>query len=105
AAVEKAGYQASLPEPAVPPATSSDAPAEAGARGQPASDLAQDELKRKALVSLGIGLVLMTLMYVPLNLDLALLAPVLLIAATVVQFWAGRIFYRAAWAAASHGST
>jgi Cu+-exporting ATPase len=33
------------------------------------------------------------------------LAPILLIAATIVQFWAGRIFYTAAWAAAKHGST
>ena len=33
------------------------------------------------------------------------LAPLLLIAATVVQFWAGGVFYRAAWAAAKHGGT
>jgi Cu+-exporting ATPase len=36
---------------------------------------------------------------------MALLAPVWLILATVVQFWAGASFYRAAWAAARHGAT
>ena len=44
-------------------------------------------------------------MYLPLGIDMAVLAPLLLIAATVVQFWAGGIFYRAAWAAARHGGT
>ncbi|MGH2549366.1 MAG: copper-translocating P-type ATPase, partial [Thermomicrobiales bacterium] len=29
----------------------------------------------------------------------------LLIAATIVQFWAGRVFYRATWAALKHGAT
>jgi len=48
---------------------------------------------------------MMALMYLPLRLDMTLLAPVLLIAATVVQVWAGRVFYRAAWAAAKHGGT
>jgi Cu+-exporting ATPase len=33
------------------------------------------------------------------------LAPILLIAATVIQFWAGSEFYRQAWAAARHGAT
>ena len=64
-----------------------------------------DDLKRKALVSLAIGAAMMALMYLPLNLDMLLLAPVLLIAATVVQVWAGGTFYRAAWTAAKHGST
>ncbi|HEY8885720.1 MAG TPA: heavy metal translocating P-type ATPase, partial [Chloroflexota bacterium] len=64
-----------------------------------------DNLKRKALVSLVVGLGMMALMYLPLSLDMTILAPVLLIAATVIQFWAGRIFYQTAWAAARHGST
>ncbi|MDE3077386.1 MAG: copper-translocating P-type ATPase, partial [Chloroflexota bacterium] len=40
-----------------------------------------------------------------LPVDRVLLAPLLLIAATVIQFWAGGQFYRAAWAAAKHGTT
>ncbi|MBC8163650.1 MAG: copper-translocating P-type ATPase, partial [Roseiflexaceae bacterium] len=40
-----------------------------------------------------------------LGLDMLLLAPLLLIAATIVQVWAGRGFYNAAWAAAKHGGT
>jgi Cu+-exporting ATPase len=34
-----------------------------------------------------------------------LIAPLLLIAASIVQFWAGAVFYRATWAAARHGAT
>jgi len=64
-----------------------------------------DELKRKSFVSLGVGLAMMALMYLPLGIDMLLLAPALLIAATIIQFWAGRGFYQAAWAAAKHGST
>jgi len=63
------------------------------------------DLRRKSLVSLGAGLVMMAVMYLPLSLDMALIAPLLLITAAVVQFWAGAVFYRAAWAAARHGST
>ena len=63
------------------------------------------DLRRKSLVSLGAGLVMMAVMYLPLRLDMALIAPLLLITAAVVQFWAGGVFYRAAWAAARHGST
>ncbi|MGI8829155.1 MAG: heavy metal translocating P-type ATPase [Candidatus Limnocylindria bacterium] len=63
------------------------------------------ELRRKSLVSLGIGLVMMAVMYLPLSLDMLLVAPLLLIAAAFVQFWAGSVFYRATWAAARHGST
>src|SRR5258708_37802915 len=45
------------------------------------------------------------LMYLPLNIPMDVLARVLLIVATLVQFWAGGPIYRAAWAAARHGST
>jgi Cu+-exporting ATPase len=68
-------------------------------------EVSTDDLKRKSLVSLAIGVAMMALMYLPLELDMQLLAPVLLIAATVVQVWAGATFYRAAWAVAKHGST
>ncbi|HVB65684.1 MAG TPA: heavy metal translocating P-type ATPase, partial [Nitrolancea sp.] len=64
-----------------------------------------DDMKRKSLVSLGVGLVMMALMYLPFHIDPLVLGPFLLIAATIIQFWAGRIFYQAAWASAKHGST
>jgi P-type Cu+ transporter len=47
----------------------------------------------------------MALMYLPLNVPMDVLAPVLLIVATAVQFWAGAPIYQAAWAAARHGGT
>ena len=64
-----------------------------------------DDLGRKWKTSLVVGIVMMALMYLPLGIDIVLLAPLLLIAATIVQFWAGRVFYDAAWAAGRHGST
>jgi P-type Cu+ transporter len=63
-------------------------------------------LKRKWQVTLGVGLGLMVLMYVPLYLDtMDWLMPAILVVATVVQFWAGQDIYAAAWAAARHRST
>ena len=112
AAVEKAGYQLGpleFPEPALPAAM--DVMEGAALASEPIDRHALERareiagLKRKALVSLAVGAVMMALMYLPLGLDMTLLAPALLIAATVVQVWAGRVFYGAAWAAAKHGTT
>ena len=66
-----------------------------------------DGLRNKSLVSLAVGLVMMGLMYLPLpfGIEMMDLAPFLLIAGTVIQFWAGSIFFKAAWAAARHGAT
>ena len=63
------------------------------------------DMKRKSLVSLAVGIVMMVLMYVSLPISERTLAPILLIAATVVQVWAGRVFYQQAWIAAKHRST
>lgn len=113
-AVEKAGYtigELPAPSPSVgsrqaPVSTASaDAPAD---RQERARQHEMDDLKRKWQVSLVVGLAMMALMYLPLGsleLSLRTLAPGLLIAATIVQFWAGRVFYQAAWAAGKHGST
>ena len=110
AAVEKAGYKLGA-APAAPAAIAAGVAADASApaAAQDAHDLERqrelDDLGRKWKVSLVVGLVMMGLMFLPLGLDLTLLAPVLLIASTLVQFWAGRVFYEAAWAAGRHGST
>ncbi|MBA2520744.1 MAG: heavy metal translocating P-type ATPase, partial [Chloroflexia bacterium] len=109
AAVEKAGYQVgALPTPSAirgtstaPSAPAAD-PADARARER---DREIADLKRKSLVSLVVGLVMMGLMFIPSPIAMMDLAPLLLIAATVVQFWAGKVFYQAAWAAAKHGGT
>ncbi|MDQ3410531.1 MAG: heavy metal translocating P-type ATPase, partial [Chloroflexota bacterium] len=109
AAVEKAGYQVgALPTPSAirgtstaPSAPAAD-PADARARER---DREIADLKRKSLVSLVVGLVMMGLMFIPSPVAMMELAPLLLIAATVVQFWAGKVFYQAAWAAAKHGGT
>src|SRR5438067_6581197 len=64
-----------------------------------------DDLKRKWTLSLAAGVLMMGVMYAPLDLPVDIVAPLLLIAATVVQFWAGGPIYAAAWAAARHGTT
>ncbi len=103
AAVESAGYGVG-PLP--------DVPADESPRATEATDAEDGErdrelhtLKRKWQVSLTAGLSMMVLMYVPLPIDaMDLLMPALLVVATIIQFWAGGVFYGAAWAAARHGA-
>jgi Cu+-exporting ATPase len=64
-----------------------------------------DGLRRRALVGLAAGLAMLAIMVLPLHLDMMQVDPLLLVVATVVQFWAGGTVYRAAWNAARHGST
>ena len=107
AAVEKAGYRLGAGQQA---AVAQPPPSTAGVAAREPADAREIErarhitdLRRKSLVSLGIGLVMMALMFLPLGISMDILAPALLIAATIVQFWAGHEFYRAAWAAGRHG--
>ena len=111
AAVEKAGYkvgevterrEASSAEGAG--ASRDDTSAEADARERERERELSD-LKRKWVVSLVLGVVMMVEMYLPFGPGMEIMAPLLLIQATVVQFWAGSTFYKTAWAAAKHGGT
>ncbi|HET7264692.1 MAG TPA: heavy metal translocating P-type ATPase [bacterium] len=98
-AVSRAGY--AVPAPLHPGGASEPgASAAAGEAGQREAD----GLRARWTTSLVIGAAMMVLMYLPLRLDMALWSPVLLIAASVVQFWAGAPIYAAAWAAARHGT-
>ncbi|MCA1647356.1 MAG: heavy metal translocating P-type ATPase [Chloroflexi bacterium] len=112
AAVARAGYRVGeLPEtaPVAASSTLDGSLVQAPAPAEQAHDLDRqreiDDLKRKWTVSLIAGLAMMAVMYLPLNVPTDVLAPALLIVATAVQFWAGAPIYRAAWAAAQHGST
>ncbi len=116
AAVDKAGYRVgegvddSVAAPAAPAATApvaaSRTPAEAALEARERRrDHEIADLKLKWHVSLAVGLIMMALMFLPLPIAPGNLAPVLLIAATIVQFWAGAEFYRQTWAAARHGAT
>ena len=63
------------------------------------------DLKRKVSLAGSVGIVLMTLMYIPLEvlgLTAFQLNLVLWVMATPVQFWAGAQFYRSAWGALKH---
>ncbi|MCX9190021.1 copper-translocating P-type ATPase [Carbonactinospora thermoautotrophica] len=112
AAVAAAGYTGTprgaenphLAEAASPAAVPASPEAAGDADAQRDAYLA--DLKRKWQVALASGLGLMILMYIPLPIDaMDWLMPVILVIATAVQFWAGRGFYTAAWAAARHGAT
>ncbi|HKV45144.1 MAG TPA: heavy metal translocating P-type ATPase [bacterium] len=98
AAVEHAGYKMGAFPRAPGPTPSPDVREVEGRREL-------DDLRRKWLASLAVGLGMMALMALPLRIDTALLAPVLLIAGTIVQVWAGRAFYAGAWDALRHGTT
>ena len=109
-AIEKAGY--TVGEQAVAPAPGAGTAASTSVRADEAVDEHDrqrqreiDDLRRKWQISLAVGLFMMAEMYLPLGVDLELIAPLLLIQATIIQFWAGGIFYKASWAAAKHGST
>src|SRR5215211_4116614 len=110
-AVEHAGYRvgevpaAEYRSAARQPAARLAAPATAVDPRERERDRELADLKRKWVVSLVIGLVMMAEMYLPLGWDMAVVAPLLLIQATLVQVWAGGVFYRTAWAAARHGGT
>jgi len=63
------------------------------------------DLKNKWVVSLVLGVLMMAEMYLPFGPGMEVVAPLLLIQATIVQFWAGATFYKTAWASARHGGT
>jgi Cu+-exporting ATPase len=105
AAVARAGYTATPRHEARPTADRSGAEA-AAITDDRDGEAHLTALKRKWQITLATGLGLMVLMYVPLYLDtMDWLMPAILVVATVVQFWAGRDIYRAAWTAARHRST
>jgi P-type Cu+ transporter len=110
-AVERAGYHVGVvPDADATPTTQHPptSPAELATATDPREqerDRELADLKRKWVVSLVIGLAMMAEMYLPLGWDMAVVAPLLLIQATLVQVWAGGVFYRTAWAAARHGGT
>jgi P-type Cu+ transporter len=112
AAVEKAGYKLGPPMTGAHPSTPASQASDLGA-AQPADETGDEQrrrretndLRNKALISLAIGVAMMALMYAPLPISMPVLAPALLLLATFVQIWAGGSFYRAAWAAARHGTT
>ncbi|MEU1599071.1 heavy metal translocating P-type ATPase [Streptomyces sp. NPDC005708] len=106
AAVTRAGYTATPRRDARPAAAHATAATTAAAGEQRDSEAHLTSLRRKWQITLATGLGLMVLMYVPLYLDaMDWLMPAILVVATVVQVWAGRDVYRAAWAAARHRST
>src|SRR5215472_6674835 len=105
AAVAAAGYTAT-PRHAADPQPAPRDDQDATTTASTAHDAQLRDLKRKWQVTLTAGLGLMVLMYLPLNLDtMDWLMPAVFVVATVLQFWAGRGFYAAAWAAARHGAT
>ena len=105
AAVEKAGYGVGeVVEPRRASWTRADAGTEADLREMEREAELKD-LRNKWIVSLVLGAVMMLEMYAPFGPGMEVVAPLLLIQATIVQFWAGSTFYKVAWASAKHGGT
>ena len=106
-AVEGAGY--GVGEVEAPGRTSSARPARTEAGGADPREREKEaelgDLRNRWVVSLLLGVLMMAEMYVPFGPGMGVLAPLLLIQASVVQFWAGATFYKTAWAAARHGGT
>ena len=88
---------------------------EAAAPRSLAEELSADDVDRaresrslliQAVASIAVALGIMVLMFAPaVSLSLVELNRLVLLPATVIQFWAGRRFYRPAWRAARHGTT
>ncbi len=105
AAVEKAGYGVGeVAEPRRASWTRANAGTEADPREREREAELKD-LKNKWIVSLVLGAGMMLEMYAPFGPGMEVVAPLLLIQATIVQFWAGSTFYKVAWASAKHGGT
>ena len=105
AAVEKAGFGASLPQTRESVTAEQSHTSEATDPREAAREREMNDLKRKWIVGLVIGTIMMIEMYVPLGISMENLAPLMLIQAAIVQFWAGAVFYKGAWAAAKHFTT
>ncbi|HEY0443399.1 MAG TPA: heavy metal translocating P-type ATPase, partial [Candidatus Limnocylindrales bacterium] len=102
-AVEAAGYDV-RPEAVPGAATASlvlEADAESAVRAREAR-----RLLIEAVAAIGLAVAIMALMFWPTMLvERATLNRIVLLPATIVQLWAGRRFYAAAWKAARHRST
>ena len=90
-------------------------PASESADGAQAGTLSADDLARaheeralllKAAASIAVAAGIMVLMFGPQTaLGMVSLSRLVLLPATLIQFWAGSRFYRSAWRAARHGTT
>jgi len=104
AAVERAGYAGTLRQP--PRTEDREQPADPIATLDARRDSEIAKLRRRWQVALVTGLAFMGVMYLPLYVDtMDWLMPLLLVVATIVQFWAGRDIYRQAWVNLQHRTT
>jgi Cu+-exporting ATPase len=104
-AIEAAGYDVRTRPPVAPDAVPLSL----------AGELSADDLERaretralliRASVSIGTAVAIMIVMFAPQTaVAMEQLNWLVLIPATLIQFWAGGRFYRAAWRGARHGST
>ena len=103
-AIEAAGYDVvQQASPGTAPMTSvlDEADPEAAARTRE-----RRTLLTEALVAIGAALVFMAAMFYPqTSISMESINRLILVPATLIQFWAGRRYYEAAWRALRHGST
>jgi Cu+-exporting ATPase len=104
-AVEQAGYDVRP----TPPASTDDSGAMSLAAAITAGDAERDRESRstlrQAIASIAVALILMVAMFVPqTSVSMETINRLALVPATLIQFWAGRRFYRATWRAGRHRS-
>ncbi len=105
AAIEAAGYSLK------PPRFEAESAATRTLREAADADAADREaharrILREAIVSLAVAVVIMVAMFWPQTaIPMETINWLILVPATIIQFWAGRRFYAAAWRAGRHGGT
>ncbi len=103
-AIEAAGYDVAQPPSAGTAPTTSvldDADPDAAARARE-----RRTLLTESLIAIGAALVFMAAMFYPqTSVSMESINRLILVPATLIQFWAGRRYYQAAWRALRHGST
>ena len=98
-AVQDAGYRMLVAQDGA-------APAEPGAAAEEERRRQVSLIRLKFIVSLAVGAILMLMMLIPESwLSMQTQWYIMFALATPVQFWAGRQFYRGAWAALRHHTT
>jgi Cu+-exporting ATPase len=103
-AIEAAGYDVRpIQEAATSGSATNAGLEEAGVEAARAKE--SRDLVLRAVVSIGIAVGIMALMFLGRALPMDDLNRIALVPATFVQLWAGGRFYRAAWRAARHGAT
>ncbi len=104
-AVEAAGYDVRSQPERPSDATATTLAADVAVDGRASASASRASCCVQALVSIAVAIGIMVAMFVPqTRVPMETINWLALVPATIIQFWAGARFYRAAWRAARHGT-